>query len=207
MRATIKPGKESKSLRVVEEEKRMQKENREKDRGTSWVMLEHMPSSCWDKLPEIGCGKSWQELKKQQYNYVIDDAFHAVQNVPTSCDMPDVIKVVKKECFFVGGTGLVASYKISGKIGTILLMKLLAWNSRVISSWSIKVSIAAQKFATSTLMSAPLKVVTIECIEHDVTCLNERVFIKTMNHLLTNCSQSTLLAMICRLSVLVLNAS
>ena len=84
-------------------------------------------------------------------------------------------------------------------------------------SWSIKVSIAAQKFATSkvsivaqkfatsTLMIAPLKVVTIECIEHEVTCLNERVFIKTMNHLLTDCSQSTLLAMICRLSLLVLN--
>ena len=53
-------------------------------------------------------------------------------------------------------------------------------------------------------MTAPLKVVTIECIEHEVTCLNERVFIKTMNHLLTNCSQSTLLAMICRLSLLVL---
>ena len=53
-------------------------------------------------------------------------------------------------------------------------------------------------------MTASLKVVTIECIEHDVTCLNERVFIKTMNHLLTNCSQSTLLAMICRLSLLVL---
>ena len=64
-----------------------------------------------------------------------------------------------------------------------------------------------QKFATSTLISAPLKVVTIECIEHDVTCLNERVFIKTMNHLLTNCSQSTLLAMVCRLSLLVLNTS
>ena len=62
-----------------------------------------------------------------------------------------------------------------------------------------KVSIASQKFATSTLMSAPLRVVTIECIEHDVTCLNERVFIKTMNHLLTNCSQSALLTMICRL--------
>ena len=72
------------------------------------------------------------------------------------------------------------------------------------SSWSIKVSIAAQKFATSTLMSASLKVVTIECIEHAVTCSNERVFVKTMNHLLTNCSQSTLLAMICRLSLLVL---
>ena len=38
----------------------------------------------------------------------------------------------------------------------------------------------------------------------EVTCLNERVFIKTINHLLTNCSQSTLLAMICRLSLLVL---
>ena len=53
-------------------------------------------------------------------------------------------------------------------------------------------------------MTAPLKVVTIECNIHEVTCLNERVFIKTMNHLLTNCSQSTLLAMICRLSLLVL---
>ena len=53
-------------------------------------------------------------------------------------------------------------------------------------------------------MTVPLKVGTIECIEHEVTCLNERVFIKTMNHLLTNCSQSTLLAMICRLSLLVL---
>ena len=59
MRTTIKPGKESKLLRVVEEEKRMQQENREqKDSGTSWVMHEHMPSSCWDKLTEIGCGKS-----------------------------------------------------------------------------------------------------------------------------------------------------
>ena len=66
---------------------------------------------------------------------------------------------------------------------------------------------AAPKFATSTLMTASLKVVTIECIEHDVTCLNERGFIKTMNLLLTNCSQSTLLAMICRLSLLVLNTS
>ena len=64
------------------------------------------------------------------------------------------------------------------------------------ASSSIKVSIAAPKFATSTLMTASIKVVTIECIENDVTCLNERVFIKTMNHLLTNCSQSTLLAMI-----------
>ena len=64
-----------------------------------------------------------------------------------------------------------------------------------------------KKFATSTLISALLKVVTIECIEHDVTCLNERVFIKTVNHLLTNCSQSALLAMVCRLSLLVLNTS
>ena len=39
------------------------------------------------------------------------------------------------------------------------------------------------------------------------TCLNERVFIKTMNHLLTNCSQSTLRAMVCRLSLLVLKTS
>ena len=57
------------------------------------------------------------------------------------------------------------------------------------------------------MMTASLKVVTIECIEHDVTCLNESVFIKTTNHLLTNCSQSTLLAMICGLSLLVLNTS
>ena len=56
-------------------------------------------------------------------------------------------------------------------------------------------------------MSAPLKVVTIECIEHDVTCLNERVFVKTMNHLLTNCSQSTLLAMVCIISLLLLHTS
>ena len=75
------------------------------------------------------------------------------------------------------------------------------------ASWCASWSIAAQKFATSTLMTAPLKVVTIECIEHEVTCLNERVFIKTMNHLLTNCSQSTLLGMNCRLSLLVLNTS
>ena len=74
-------------------------------------------------------------------------------------------------------------------------------------SSSIKVSIAAPKFATSTLMTASLKVVTIECIEHDETYVNERVFIKTMNHLLTNCSQSTSVAMICRLSLLVLNTS
>ena len=45
---------------------------------------------------------------------------------------------------------------------------------------------AAPKFATSTLMTASLKVVTIECIEHDVTCLNKMGFIKTMNLLLTN---------------------
>ena len=51
--------------------------------------------------------------------------------------------------------------------------------------------------------------VTIECNEHDVTCLNERVglFIKTMSHLLTNCSQSTLLAIVCTLSLLVLKTS
>ena len=42
-------------------------------------------------------------------------------------------------------------------------------------------------------------------VANDVSCLNERVFIKTMSHLLTNCSQSTLLAMVCRLSLLVLN--
>ena len=65
-------------------------------------------------------------------------------------------------------------------------------------------SIAAQKFATSTLISAPLKSVTIEYLEQDVTCLNERVFIKTMYHLLTNCSQSILPAMVCRLALLVL---
>ena len=60
------------------------------------------------------------------------------------------------------------------------------------------------KIATSTLISAPLKAVTIKCIEHDVTCLNERVLVKTMYNLLTNCSQSILPAMACRLSLLVL---
>ena len=64
-----------------------------------------------------------------------------------------------------------------------------------------------KKFATSTLISAPLKSVTVEYLEQVVTCLNERVFIKTMYHLLTNCSQSILLAMVCRLSLLVLNTS
>ena len=54
----------------------------------------------------------------------------------------------------------------------------MAKSKSITASWSIKVSIAAQKFATSTLMTAPLKVVTIECIEHSVTCLNETVFIK-----------------------------
>ena len=41
----------------------------------------------------------------------------------------------------------------------------------------------------------------------NVTWVNERVFIISVNHLLTNCSQSTLLAMVCRLSLLVLNTS
>ena len=50
-------------------------------------------------------------------------------------------------------------------------------------------------------MPAPLKVVTINALNHNVTCLNERVFIKTVNPLLTNCSQSALLAMVCRLMV------
>ena len=36
------------------------------------------------------------------------------------------------------------------------------------------------------LISALLKSVSIEYLEQDVTCLNERVFIKTMYHLLTN---------------------
>ena len=40
--------------------------------------------------------------------------------MPTSYDMPDVIKAVKKECLFVGGTGFVASNKISGKIGAVI---------------------------------------------------------------------------------------
>ena len=38
------------------------------------------------------------------------------------------------------------------------------------SSWSIKVSIAAQKLATSTLISTSLKSVTTEYLEQDVTC-------------------------------------
>ena len=43
-----------------------------------------------------------------------------------------------------------------------------------------------------------IKSVSIEYLEQDVTCLHERVFIKTMYHLLTNCSQSILPAMVCR---------
>ena len=46
--------------------------------------------------------------------YVIYDALHAVHSVPTSCDM-----TVEKERLFVGGTGLAAACKISGKIGVI----------------------------------------------------------------------------------------
>ena len=57
------------------------------------------------------------------------------------------------------------------------------------------------------LDASPSKSRDNQCIEHNVTCLNERVFINTMNHLLTNCSQSTLLAMVCRLSLLVLTTS
>ena len=49
------------------------------------------------------------------------------------------------------------------------------------------------------LISAPLKSLSIEYLEQDVTCLNERVFINTMYHLLTNYSQSILPAMVCRL--------
>ena len=49
------------------------------------------------------------------------------------------------------------------------------------------------------LISALLKSVSIKYLEQDVTCLNERVFIQTMHHLLTNCNQSILPAMVCRL--------
>ena len=51
-----------------------------------------------------------------------------------------------------------------------------------------------------------LKSVSIKYLEQDVTCLNERVFIKTMYHLLTNCSQSILNAMVCRLKPIGLQA-
>ena len=50
------------------------------------------------------------------------------------------------------------------------------------------------------LISAPLKGATIEYFEQDVTCLNEKVFIENMYHLLTNCSQSLLPAMVCTLT-------
>ena len=43
-----------------------------------------------------------------------------------------------------------------------------------------------------------IKSVSIEYLEQDVTCLHERVFIKTMYHLLTNCSQSISPATVCR---------
>ena len=56
------------------------------------------------------------------------------------------------------------------------------------------------------LISAPLESVSIEYLEHDVTCLNERVFIKTMYHLLTNYNQSIFPAMVCRLKPIGLQA-
>ena len=56
------------------------------------------------------------------------------------------------------------------------------------------------------LISALLKSASIKYLEQDVTCLNERVFIKTMYHLLTNCSQSILPAMVCRLKPIGLQA-
>ena len=56
-------------------------------------------------------------------------------------------------------------------------------------------------------MTAPLKVVTIECIEHEVTCLNERVFYKNYELFTDQLQPIYLLAMICRLSLLVLNTS
>ena len=56
------------------------------------------------------------------------------------------------------------------------------------------------------LISAPFKNVSIEYLEQDVSCLNERVFIKTTYHLLTNCSQSILPAMVCKLKPIGLQA-
>ena len=58
------------------------------------------------------------------------------------------------------------------------------------------------------LISALLKSVSIEYLEQDpdVTCLNERVFIKTMYHLLTNSSQFILPEMVCRLKPIGLQA-
>ena len=58
----------------------------------------------------------------------------------------------------------------------------------------------------NALISAPLKSVSIEYLEQDVTCLNKRVFIKTMYHLLTNCSQSISPAVVCRLKPIGLQA-
>ena len=56
------------------------------------------------------------------------------------------------------------------------------------------------------LISAPLKSVSTEYHEQDVTCLNEMAFIKTMYNLLTNYSQSILPAMVCRLKPIGLQA-
>ena len=55
-----------------------------------------------------------------------------------------------------------ALLKVTGSSRVTLFTQMRYTNSILI----IKVFIAAQKFATSILMSAPLKVVTIECIEH-----------------------------------------
>ena len=112
-RTTIKPGKESKSQRVVEEEKRMQKVNREKK------TVEHLGSRMNACQAVVGteCQKSAAakaDGDRKAALYVIDDALHAVHSVPTSCDM-----TVEKERLFVGGTGLAAACKISGNIGAI----------------------------------------------------------------------------------------
>ena len=60
--------------------------------------------------------------------------------------------------------------------------------------------------AQDALIPGLLKSVSIKYLEQDATCLNERVFIKTMYHLLTNCSQSILPAMVCRLKPIGLQA-
>ena len=56
--------------------------------------------------------------------------------------------------------------------------KVKSYSEVCLVSLYLDLSIAAQTFATSSLMSSPLTSVTIEYLEQDVACFHERVFIK-----------------------------
>ena len=91
------------------------------------------------------------------------------------------------------------------KLSNRTIVQTVMHMARGKASWSIKVSITAQKFATSTLIPVPLKLVSIKCIEHDATCLKEGAFIKLP---FTDQLQPIYFTgMPCRLCLLVLNTS